>query len=83
MDEYGLGPNGAMLYCMEYLEKNFDWLEEGLNELQGGYFIFDIAGQVSLFLMEASQGCERCLYRDCLDGSGRAGLDEREEKEAE
>jgi hypothetical protein len=47
MDEYGLGPNGAMLYCMEYLEANFDWLEEGLAELEGGYVIFDVAGQVS------------------------------------
>lgn len=47
MSEYGLGPNGAMLYCMEYLEANFDWLEDGLAELDGGYVIFDVAGQVS------------------------------------
>ena len=25
-EELGLGPNGAMIYCMEYLEKNADWL---------------------------------------------------------
>ncbi|CED83544.1 Predicted GTPase [Phaffia rhodozyma] len=48
MDEFGLGPNGAMLYCMEYLEENFDWLVEELDKLEGGYFIFDIAGQVEL-----------------------------------
>ncbi|KAF8334517.1 hypothetical protein F5887DRAFT_650264 [Amanita rubescens] len=28
MDTYGLGPNGGMLYCMEYLDANFHWLEE-------------------------------------------------------
>lgn len=51
MDEHGLGPNGAMLYCMEYLEANFDWLVEGLERLRketgGDYFVFDVAGQVS------------------------------------
>ena len=28
MDNIGLGPNGAMIYCMEYLEQNIDWLIE-------------------------------------------------------
>lgn len=30
MDEFHLGPNGALMYCMEYLEKNMDWLQEKL-----------------------------------------------------
>lgn len=25
-DELGLGPNGALLYCMAYLQENMDWL---------------------------------------------------------
>jgi GTPase SAR1 family protein len=54
MDEFGLGPNGAMLYCMEYLEANFDWLVGELDELlQGdagnGYVVFDTPGQVELW----------------------------------
>lgn len=54
MDEHGLGPNGAMLYCVEYLEANFDWLEEQLgkmmeNERGNGYVIFDTPGQVELW----------------------------------
>jgi GTPase SAR1 family protein len=49
MDEHGLGPNGAMLYCMEYLEANFDWLEKGLEELgKDAYVLFDLPGQVEL-----------------------------------
>ncbi|CAE6467691.1 unnamed protein product [Rhizoctonia solani] len=52
MDEYGLGPNGGMLYCIEYLDANFDWLEEqlrALNLLNGdSYVVFDIPGQVEL-----------------------------------
>lgn len=33
MEEYNLGPNGAMLYCIEFLEANFDWLVERLDEV--------------------------------------------------
>ncbi|CAA7257393.1 unnamed protein product [Cyclocybe aegerita] len=49
MDKFGLGPNGAMLYCMEYLEANYDWLEEKLKDLGGdAYVLFDLPGQVEL-----------------------------------
>jgi GPN-loop GTPase len=49
MQEYGLGPNGAMLYCMEYLEANFDWLLEELSKLnQETWVVFDLPGQVEL-----------------------------------
>ena len=33
MEEYKLGPNGALVFCMEYLEKNLDWLQDRLKEL--------------------------------------------------
>ncbi|EIN09091.1 cytoplasmic protein [Punctularia strigosozonata HHB-11173 SS5] len=49
MDAHGLGPNGAMLYCMEYLEANLDWLEDGLRALgKDAYVLFDLPGQVEL-----------------------------------
>ncbi|GAA5859928.1 hypothetical protein JCM8547_004391 [Rhodosporidiobolus lusitaniae] len=32
MQAHKLGPNGAMLYCLEYLEANLDWLEEELDK---------------------------------------------------
>jgi GTPase SAR1 family protein len=49
MDTYGLGPNGGMLFCMEYLDANFDWLEERLKELgPDAYVLFDLPGQVEL-----------------------------------
>jgi hypothetical protein len=34
MDEFDLGPNGGLVYCMEYLEKNLDWLQEALKPLE-------------------------------------------------
>lgn len=33
MAELSLGPNAAMLYCIEYLEKNVDWLIQELNRV--------------------------------------------------
>ncbi|OJT08270.1 GPN-loop GTPase 2 [Trametes pubescens] len=49
MNEFGLGPNGGMLYCMEYLEANYDWLEDRLKELdKEDYVLFDLPGQVEL-----------------------------------
>ncbi|KAG8751635.1 hypothetical protein FRC14_007715 [Serendipita sp. 396] len=49
MHEFGLGPNGAMLYCIEYLEANFDWLVEELGRLHPDtWVVFDLPGQVEL-----------------------------------
>lgn len=30
MESFDLGPNGGMIYCLEFLEKNVDWLVEAL-----------------------------------------------------
>lgn len=49
MEQFKLGPNGALMYCMEFLETNFDWLVRKLRESTGNYFIFDCPGQVELF----------------------------------
>jgi GTPase SAR1 family protein len=35
MEDEELGPNGSVLYALEDLELNFDWLEEGLKALGG------------------------------------------------
>ena len=54
-EELGLGPNGAMIYCMEYLEKNADWLRDALPPLRDThYFIFDCPGQLELFNVHGS-----------------------------
>jgi GTPase SAR1 family protein len=49
MSEDQLGPNGSMLYALEQLELNFDWLEEGLKALEDDYVLFDCPGQVELY----------------------------------
>lgn len=35
MKDDELGPNGAVLYALEELEHNWEWLEDGLKELGG------------------------------------------------
>ena len=54
MDLLKLGPNGGLVYCMEFLEKNFDIIEKKLKDLQGSYIIFDCPGQVELFTHQNS-----------------------------
>ncbi|NXL48226.1 GPN2 GTPase, partial [Podilymbus podiceps] len=49
MENLKLGPNGGLIYCMEYLEANFDWLQEKLAAVRGHYFLFDCPGQVELY----------------------------------
>lgn len=49
MDEAGFGPNGGLVFCVEYLEKNLDWLKERLAKLKDHYLLFDCPGQVELY----------------------------------
>ncbi|KAJ9644570.1 hypothetical protein H2199_003533 [Coniosporium tulheliwenetii] len=54
MEAEELGPNGGVLYALEELEHNFEWLEEGLKELGDDYILFDCPGQVELFTHHSS-----------------------------
>ncbi|WEW56868.1 hypothetical protein PRK78_002323 [Emydomyces testavorans] len=54
MAEDTLGPNGGILYAMEEIEQNFDWLKEGLEKLGDDYVLFDCPGQVEIFTHHSS-----------------------------
>lgn len=50
MEEMELGPNGGLIFCMEYLIDNVDWLHDELEQLgNDAYVIFDCPGQIELF----------------------------------
>ena len=50
MTEMKLGPNGGLIYCMEYLLDNIDWLEDVLEDIgQDEYVVFDCPGQIELY----------------------------------
>ncbi|XP_025987373.1 GPN-loop GTPase 2 [Solenopsis invicta] len=49
MTHLKLGPNGALVYCMEFLETNIKWLITKILNLKDHYLIFDCPGQVELY----------------------------------
>ncbi len=45
-----LGPNGGLVYCIEHLTNNLDWLTEQLGEeYTEDYLLIDMPGQVELY----------------------------------
>jgi len=57
-EELHYGPNGGLIFCLEYLLENSEWLREQLcggsdNECEGDpdddYLIFDMPGQIELY----------------------------------
>lgn len=50
MEEMGLGPNGGLVYCFEFLMDNLDFLTEALEGLTEDYLIIiDMPGQIELY----------------------------------
>lgn len=50
MEELEYGPNGGLIYCMEYLLENMDWLHTELTEFaEDSYILFDCPGQIELY----------------------------------
>jgi GPN-loop GTPase len=50
MEELGLGPNGALIACFEYLLANMDFLTEPLDEVgEDSLIIIDMPGPIELY----------------------------------
>jgi hypothetical protein len=50
MEEMGLGPNGGLIYCFEFLMQNLDFLTDALDSLTEEYLIIiDMPGQIELY----------------------------------
>jgi hypothetical protein len=54
MSAHKLGPNGALIHCMEYLESNYEWLlrkiQDAVLDLKNPYILIDSPGQVELYI---------------------------------
>jgi len=48
-DELKFGPNGGLVFSMEFLLENMEWLEEALGEGEDDYILFDCPGQIELY----------------------------------
>jgi GPN-loop GTPase len=51
MEELGLGPNGALIYCMEYFLEHLEWFQTSLDAQfdDDDYLLLDCPGQLELF----------------------------------
>lgn len=50
MEEFGYGPNGGLVHCMEYLLQNSEWLKDELDAFgDDDYVLLDCPGQVELY----------------------------------
>mmetsp|Transcript_39260 Transcript_39260/g.59321 ORF Transcript_39260/g.59321 Transcript_39260/m.59321 type:complete len:273 (-) Transcript_39260:351-1169(-) len=50
MEELDLGPNGGLVYAMEYITDNMSWLQDQVKDyLDDDYLIFDCPGQIELY----------------------------------
>ena len=49
MELVEIGPNGALVACMEYLMDNIDWFKEQLGHGDDDHVIFDCPGQLELY----------------------------------
>ncbi|XP_026671482.1 GPN-loop GTPase 2 isoform X2 [Ceratina calcarata] len=70
MTQFRLGPNGALVYCMEFLEANVKWLIGKVLNLKDHYLIFDCPGQVELYthhnsISAIAEKLEQNLVRLC------------------
>ncbi|XP_018897404.1 GPN-loop GTPase 3 [Bemisia tabaci] len=48
-EDMKFGPNGGLVFCMEYLLENFTWLMEQLGDDDDDYILFDCPGQIELY----------------------------------
>ncbi|KAH1011465.1 hypothetical protein HUJ04_000831 [Dendroctonus ponderosae] len=48
-EELHFGPNGGLVFCIEYLLENADWLRTRLGEHEDDYILFDCPGQIELY----------------------------------
>lgn len=48
-EELSYGPNGGLVYCIEYLAQNLEWLEEKIGDYGDDYLVVDMPGQVELY----------------------------------
>lgn len=49
MEELQYGPNGGLIFCLEYLLDNIEWLTDDIGGFQDEFLIVDCPGQIELY----------------------------------
>jgi GTPase SAR1 family protein len=70
VEEMGYGPNGGLLFCMEYLASNLQWLSEQLDDFEDDYLLIDCPGQIELYthlpaMRTILKGLQKAGYSVC------------------
>jgi len=68
--EMRFGPNGGLVFCMEFLVDNLHWLDEQLGDADDDYLVFDCPGQIELYshltvMRDIVRHLEACDFRVC------------------
>ncbi|KAJ1497471.1 ATP binding protein [Coelomomyces lativittatus] len=48
-EQLGYGPNGGLIYCMDYVIQNLDWIDEQMDQEDDVYWLIDCPGQLELY----------------------------------
>eukprot|EP00047_Mylnosiga_fluctuans_P005872 m.243259 g.243259 ORF g.243259 m.243259 type:complete len:289 (+) comp14198_c0_seq1:336-1202(+) len=48
-ESLGFGPNGGLIYCLEYLLNNIEVMDDALGEQADDYLLIDCPGQIELY----------------------------------
>jgi len=70
MTELNYGPNGGLIYAMEHLLENIDWLLDEIGDFDDDYLIIDCPGQIELYshmtlMKQFTDQLEQAGYRVC------------------
>lgn len=70
MESTELGPNGGLIFCMEQLLENADWLEADLTGFENDFLFVDCPGQIEIYshyaiMRRIVDSFSNCGYR-CL-----------------
>jgi len=70
MDELSYGPNGGLVYAMEYLIENISWFLDEIDDFGEDYLIIDCPGQVELYshvplMRTLAEALQRANYLVC------------------
>lgn len=70
MEDLQYGPNGGLVFCLEYLVDNLDWFFDNLGDFTDDYLIIDCPGQIELYthipiMRRLVDELQRIGYRVC------------------
>jgi GTPase SAR1 family protein len=69
-EEVTFGPNGGLVFCMEFIAENLEWLDTELGDDDDDYWAIDCPGQIELYthlevMRTLVEHLQHCHFRVC------------------